>query len=281
MAPPAVNYIIASYAGAEIRYSLELHLQSLFVYASCDPKVYLKRVVVVTPSVPEEDTLGLPGYYAHDKWVRAFARVGVEYMPVPYVGKNEHASYDQWLQGWLAIRGLDKEEYYCVFAEDDYALDPSSGGDAFLKLVQHYRAQCADVYMCTYAAQTEHKYHAVISNGIVSGSTLERLDRYCVDVMNVSGVLEHYYECAQACGVPQIGFSDLFLTCGIPVVSMHRDFDALFWSSFRMRVERYSAPEPVLPQFLVPIQYLTSRPAYDVVDRHGHQQVMRTSQRNV
>ncbi len=262
-----VTYIIATYAGTDTWYSLELHLQSLFMYA-LSPKVCL-RIVVVTPDSGED---GHPLYYQHNKWTKLFSSVGVNYNVLQYVGDNKHASYDQWIQGYQAYPITDGGYY--IFVEDDYVLDPVSyrcksdengGEDVFEMWIKYYNDTVDDRggYMCTYAGQTEHKFHSVISNGIVSSKTMQNLDTICK--ANNKTLLTHYYDCATHCGVAQIAFSDLFLTCDIPVISMHEHFAAIFWSSYRHKVERYSQPD--LPRILVPIQFLTCRPEYDVVNR--------------
>jgi hypothetical protein len=265
---PNVTYVIATYAGTDTWFSLELHLQSLFMYALCVPKVQL-HIVVVTPDAGED---GHPMYYQHNKWTRLFSNVGIDYNVVKYVGDNKHASYDQWIQGY---QEYPMDDGYYIFAEDDYVLDPVTcrndelgvqGQDVLEVWIEYYNNTIDDnkgAYMCTYAGQTEHRFHAVISNGIVNSKTMHHLDAICK--ANNKTLLEHYYDCATHCGVAQIAFSDLFLTCDIPVISMHEHFAAIFWSSYRHRVERYSMAD--LPRILVPIQFLTCRPEYDVVNR--------------
>ncbi len=267
--PYHVTYVIATYAGTDTWFSLELHLQSLFMYALSSPKKIQLHVVVVTPD-PGVD--GHPLYYQHNKWTKLFGKVGVDYNVVEYVGDNKHASYDQWIQGYQA-HPTDDDGYY-VFAEDDYVLDPASyrqesveaiAEDVFEMWIKYYNDTVDDrgAYMCTYAGQTEHKFHAVISNGIVSSKTMKHLDAICK--ANNKTLLDRYYDCTIHCGVAQIAFSDLFLTCDIPVISMHEHFAAIFWSSYRHRIERYSPQD--LPRILVPIQFLTCRPEYDVVNK--------------
>lgn len=245
-----MNYIIASYAGTNYEYSLELQMQNLFTILLNKKTTLLKQVTIVCPEVKPQHTRK-QFYYNWDKWIYLFQtylpHINLIYMD--YVGKNLHASYDQWIQAILKFPDFD----YFLLVEDDYCIHPSVL-DFDTQLVDTYNtiAKGGLGYVCTYAdAIMGHHYHAAISNGIVNRKTIEKFKDKGVDL------LEQYYKCASDYGIEQVGFSDLFLKNDIPVYSLHNNYKALFWSSYRNKVECFSKND--VQQFLfIPIQFLTN-----------------------
>lgn len=245
-----MNYIIASYAGTKYEFSLELQMQNLFTILLNKKTSLLKQITIVCPSIKPQHTRK-QFYYNWDKWIHLFQmylpHIGLIYMD--YVGENLHASYDQWLQ---AILKFPDFEYY-LLVEDDYCIHPSLL-DFDSQLVNIYNDIVKESngigYVCTYAdAVMGHPYHAAISNGIINKKT--------VDIFKDMNLLAEYYKCSSEYGIEQVGFSNLFLKFNIPVYSLHNIYKAIFWSSYRNKVECFSKKD--IKQYLfVPIQFLTT-----------------------
>lgn len=243
-----MNYIIASYVGTNYEFSLELQMQNLFTILLNNKTTLLKQITIVCPPVKPQHTYK-KHYYNWDKWIYLFKtflpHISLIYMD--YEGKNLHASYDQWLQAIIKFPDFD----YFLLIEDDYCIHPSLL-DFDTRLVNTYNTivgnDCIG-YVCTYAdAIMGHPYHAAISNGIVNKKTIDQFKN--------KELLQEYYKCAKDYGIEQVGFSDLFLKNDVPVYSLHNDYKALFWSSYRNRVENFSDKQ-VEQEFFIPIQRLT------------------------
>lgn len=243
-----MNYIIASYAGTKYEFSLELQLQGLFTILMNKKAIHIRQVTIVCPPV-KPGHVAKTHYYNKDKWTSLFEadHPYIKLVYMDYVGENVHASYDQWLQ---AIINYPEFDYYLLI-EDDYCIHPSLL-DFDVQLIKTYNDQHNGFgYLCTYAdAVMGHPYHAAISNGIVSRKTIEFITERGVDL------LDQYYQCANECGSEQVGFSNMFLKFDVPVYSLHTIYTAMFWSSYRNRIELYS--DILDKYFFLPIQYLTT-----------------------
>ncbi len=242
-----MNYIIASYAGTKFEYSLEIQMQTLFTLLLQKQTTYLKQITIVCPPVKSKDVYK-QNYYNWDKWIALFREylphIGIIYMD--YVGENLHASYDQWIQ---AIQKFPEFDYY-LLVEDDYCIHPTlSNFDSLIIKSYKTLTNGSEIgYACTYADKVMgHPYHAAISNGIVSKKTIQQFGEL--------DILKEYYTCADEYKIEQVAFSNLFLKYDIPVYSLHNLFKAIFWSSYRKKVECYS-PDTIESQFFIPIQYL-------------------------
>ncbi len=244
-----MNYIIATYSGTAIEYSLELQMQNLYVILMNKKTQYLKQVTIVCPPVKPEHTCK-QNYYNKEKWLNLFKNElpYINLVYIDYCGENKHASYDQWLQAIIAFPNF---EYYLLI-EDDYCIHPSVL-DFDIQIIDTYKKLVGENnigYVCTYAdaiygQPNIHPYHAVISNGIINRNTI---DKFCN-----CNIIDLYYQRTLECQVQQIGFSDLFLKHNIPVYSMHDIYKAIFWSSFRKQVELYS--KNVMNYMFIPIQF--------------------------
>lgn len=244
----ALNYIIATYPGTKTEYALEIQLQQLLAIILTDKTTSLAQITVMCTKVKPEHTEKIY-YYNKEKWTDIFARIcpNVKLVFANYVGENKHASYDQWIQGYLLYPNFD----YYLFIEDDYFIHPSQLTfdkdiiDAYNSILANRGSTIG--YVCSYATATNHHYHATISNGIVNKASLEMLG---------TGLLEKYYTCAEEYRIEQVAFSDLFIKHGVPVYSFEHIYCALFWSSLHNRLDVYS-PLTVGNLMFVPLQYLT------------------------
>jgi hypothetical protein len=245
----SLNYIIATYAGTHTEYALEVQLQNLLTIILAGETSCLKQITVMCPEVKPQHTVK-QFYYDKIKWVKIFTLFckNVKLVFQNYVGENKHASYDQWLQGYLWYPDFD----YYLFIEDDYFIHPSKlNFDS--DIIKTYndileKNKTTVGYICSYATTTNHHYHATISNGILNKESLEMLGS--------GDILNKYYTCAKEYPIEQVAFSDLFINNGVPVYSFEHVYCALFWSSLHKRIDVYS-PVTVGNPLFIPLQYLT------------------------
>lgn len=244
----SLNYIIATYAGTNTEYALEVQLQNLLTIILAGQTTCLKQITIMCPEVKPQHTIK-PFYYDKIKWVNIFTTHcnDVKLVFENYIGENKHASYDQWLQGYLLYPDFD----YYLFIEDDYFIHPSK-----LRFDKDIINTYNDIlttnntlvgYICSFATTTNHHYHATISNGILNKKSLEMLG---------CDILEKYYTCAKEYPIEQVAFSDLFINNDVPVYSFEHVYCALFWSSLHKRIDVYSPITVGNPMF-IPLQYLT------------------------
>lgn len=232
-----LNYIIATYSANRLEYSLQMQLQILYSIIMQDKIEYLTQVTIVCPPV-KPNCVEHPFYYQKEMWSNLFAKTKVKLVYLDYKGDNKCASYDQWIQGYLAFQNFD----YFLFIEDDYCIHPSLANFDSI-LVNYY---CEQGYMCTLASSLNSlKHHAAISNGMVDKKTMLALG---------PNVLEDFYKLASIYEA-QYAFSIMFENKNIEISSMHTDFVAWFWSSVRNCLEIYS-DNNISNLMFVPVQYL-------------------------
>lgn len=243
-----LNYIIATYAGNYWEFTLHLQLQVLYTLVMKGDLEYLSQVTIVCPKV-KDGHAEHPLYYQKELWLHLFEKSNVKLVYLDYHGENTTASYDQWIQGYLAYPDFE----YFLFIEDDYTLHPSlTTFDS--TLVDYYNASVKDSdgvgYLCTLASPlNDLPHHAAISNGIVNKKTMERLG---------PGVLDDFYTLASEYpGRCQYAFSLVFENKNVNILSMHNHFVAWYWSTVRNGLEIYSDPS-VANLLIVPVQYVLS-----------------------
>lgn len=246
-----LNYIIATYAATKWEYTLHLQLQTLYALVMKGETKYISQVTIVCPKV-KQGQLEQPFYYQKDLWSELFAKTNVKLVYLDYVGNNKDASYDQWIQGYLAYPDFE----YFLFIEDDYTIHPSL--TTFDKLLVDYYnesvKECDGVgYLCTLASPLNTlPHHAAISNGIVNKKTMERLGA------GGEGLLDDFYALAQKHrGQSQYAFSLVFENKNVKILSTHDHFAAWYWSTVRNSLEIYSDAR-VTNLLFVPTQYLLS-----------------------
>ena len=241
-----LNYIIATYNGNKVEYTLENQLQILYTIVMSNELKYLSQITVVCPPTKSKDK-PFEYYYQKEKWNKLFkpTKVKLEYMD--YVGDNNNASYDQWIQAYQKYPDF---KYY-IFMEDDYYIHSSlTNFDEIL--VDYYNEKVKDNmnigYVCSFASKLHgFAHHAAISTGIINKNTLELLG---------DDVLQDFYKLAKNTHC-QIAFSKLFTDIGIDIFSMHDDFYAWFWCSGKRKLINYST-ENANKFMFVPFQYLLS-----------------------
>lgn len=208
---------------------------------------YISQVTIVCPKTKSHHTSS-PYYYNKNKWENLFGNTcrHVKLVYIDYVGDNNHASYDQWIQAYLKFPDF---EYY-IFMEDDYCVHPSIF-DFDHQLVEFYNKKVSESnnigYLCTFSEFG----HASISNGIINKKTMNFINRN-------EDILENFYIKSNNTEA-QIGFSNMFTqnkSGYVPIYSMHEDFLALFWSSFRKQIELFSS-QHVNKYMFIPLQFIT------------------------
>lgn len=211
---------------------------------------HIAQITVVCPQVKPQHTMK-KNYYNQEKWKHLFSTTlpDIKLVYLPYVGANEHASYDQWIQ---AIQQYPEFEYY-VFMEDDYTIYPNvlNFDEIFVQTFLKYIGNNQVGYCCTLAKEMmNHHYHCAISTGITNKATIDAIIK-----RSNTDLLTCYFNCFENYPVEQVAFSDMFLRYNIPVYSLDDDFQAIFWSSLRKQIENYSKPS-VENLLIIPIQYL-------------------------
>jgi hypothetical protein len=98
----SLHYIIATYPGTKTEYALEIQLQQLLTIILAGQTTSLKQITVMCTRCKPEHTEKVY-YYNKEKWLDIFAHncPNVTLVFENYVGENKHASYDQWIQGYL------------------------------------------------------------------------------------------------------------------------------------------------------------------------------------
>lgn len=232
-----LNYIIATYSANSLEYSLQLQLQILYSIIMQDKIKYLTQVTIVCPPV-KANHKEHKFYYQKEMWSNLFNQTKVNLVFLDYKGDNKYASYDQWIQAYLAFPEFE----YFLFIEDDYCIHPSLVNFDSI-LVDYY---CDQGYMCTFASSLNSlKHHAAISNGMVDKKTMLELG---------PNILQDFYKLASIYEA-QYAFSIMFENKNVEISSMHADFIAWFWSSLRKCLEIYS-DKNVSNMMFIPVQYL-------------------------
>lgn len=238
-----MNYIIATYSGNKMEYNLQIHLQNLYTSIMRDNIKYLQQVTLVCPKVQlghKEKEF----YYQKDTWLKLFEKTKVKLVYMDYFGDNNSASYDQWIQAYLAYPDFE----YFLFIEDDYCIH-TSVVDFDSVYIEYYKNKVKDYnnigYVCTLASELHGiKHHAAISNGMMNKDTLVKLG---------DNLLEDFYKIAKQ-EYCQTAFSILFDNKNIQMISMHNDFVAWFWLSSKQKILNYSN-ENVKKLFFIPVEY--------------------------
>lgn len=243
------NYVIATYSGflpnrdEKEQEVLQIHLQNLYDILSHDDRKN-KDTFQITIVCPTPKTSEYKNYYQREKWEEKFSSLNnVKLVYLPYIGKNDHHSYDQWLQGYTNFPDFD----YYFFIEDDYTVN-TEFINFDIDLVNLYKKFFFDNvgYLCARACKNEHRYHASVSNGLISGDTLRRF--------NKDTIIEELYNFPVKGSIPwpQLKFSFLFSDNGIPVKDYTLFYSTPFWDSYYKNIKMYGNEK--LPAILIPIQ---------------------------
>lgn len=240
-----LNYVIATYNGNKLEYTLQTQLQILYTLVMRNQLKYLTQITIVCPPTKDKHQ-PFKFYYQKDHWQSLFDQTKIKLVYINYIGENNTASYDQWLLAYLAFPDF---EYY-IFMEDDYTLHPSlTNFDS--QLVEFYEKELGKDklgYMCSFASNLHgFSHHAAISNGIINNKTLKFLGE---------NVLDEFYKLAKTTHC-QIAFSKLFTLKEIDILDMHNKFAAWFWCSGKNRLINYSN-DNISDLMFIPIQYLLS-----------------------
>ena len=226
-----INYVIASYPGitksrVDSPYSsecLDKHLKNLRNIIEKKKELniecFLSRITVMILKSKSNDTY--ENYYRINEWLDMFKNTGIELIFLNYIGHNIHYSYDQWIQG--IMNSITKCDYHIVI-EDDYVIHPDCIDfdkkltDIYLNKFQNNIGYLAQRTSCIHG----HRYHACISNGIISSETIKLLGD---DPLNI------YYSYSNLTYYAQINFSVMFIDRNIPVDNYGEYYRQPFWSN--------------------------------------------------
>lgn len=244
------NYVIATYGGVYrdnenkehvLQQQLTALNDALEQLQASDGMPQIGQVTIVCPPLRHKP---IPNYYQREKWEREM-RVPIVFMD--YVGQNKDHSYDQWIQAYEKYPNFD----YYLLMEDDYSVHPLDAGSFTRTLQKYYEEKFPDGigYLATLAgANNGHEHHAVISNGLVSRQTWERL----------AEPLRRYREQKLIQPYPQICFSLMFIRNGIDVRDFAKEYSSIFWNSDILQVIELSKGRKNRPLF-APVQYFEER----------------------
>jgi hypothetical protein len=246
-----LSYIIATYAGKDHTSNKDiadkvLRLQMNELVALLENKKnknitnYISEVIIVKPHVALDNTL--PHYYDFSSWGKSLEKYSVKLHILDYIGDNKHHSYDQWIQGWSVATG----DYY-ILCEDDYCLD-SSNLTFEQDIIKHYKNTFPNNigYLCTMVDSKYHGYHAAISNGIISKTTIQSMGN---DILNT------FYSINTSV-YPQVNFSRLFLNANIDIKDFVDTYIVLFWNSYHQNIEIYTRNQDADKHIFIPVQFL-------------------------
>ena len=244
----SINYIIATYSG---RYRetedksevLQTQLKALHGLIKREKdrgqKPLVEQVTIVCPKPRHQVYLT---YYQQEKWIEMFKELGIPVVYLPYVGKNEDHSYDQWIQGYAAFPDFE----YTLVMEDDYCIQTSHL--SFDKTLVHFYKEKFPKgigYLATRADNNNgHEYHASISNGMISRKTWEALGDDPLGRYFLMKTIEPY---------PQLAFSFMFTRSGVDIKDMSNEYDAIFWNSDTKQLTSLSGLRPA-ERMIVPVQ---------------------------
>jgi len=245
---PSINYIIASYPGQTFSRRSKNSENCLDTHLSVLKNIFQKKIennidclvkritIIVTETKKEHKDF--KNYYKFEKWKEDFKNIEIIFQPCK--GKNEHHSYDQWIQG--IIKSWDKFTHHIII-EDDYCIQPNCY-DFDIKLYNIYMEKFKDNigYLSSkYGTQDKLPFHAMISNGIISSDTLKKLNQ----------PLNLFYEYE---GFPQLSFSYLFSDNNIPIDDYTYYFRVPFWTG--RKIINYSSDKKIKEGCFVPFQEL-------------------------
>lgn len=230
---PTVNYIIATCNTRSRRnhqevseYVLAIQLYHVKCLFKQKKKLglpnYITQITIVEPPAKNEH---YKWYY--DKSIRDIEGVPIVYLP--YVGKNEHHSYDQYLQAMLIYHpNFD----YHLLIEDDYCI--SLTNPRFdLELVQHYQTKLPGKvgYLCTKFEEGDGYWYNSISNGMISAETVQHLVNF-----TKNNVVQFFYTVRGPMtqwrfGLPQFMFTELMHRCGVPHADILHEYNTMFYQT--------------------------------------------------
>lgn len=203
---------------------------------------YFKEVVFMVPIVDAEHKY--TEYYRFKEWREQLDLYNIPMIVHEYASTNRYYSYEQWLIGCTQVA---TGEYYLLM-EDDYCLDKEC-----LMIDQ----EMIDLYLEKFpnnigylsarvdTNHVHHGYHSSISNGLISRYTIKH---YCKDV----NLLKLFYDYPL---YPQISFSRLFLSLGVPLDDVRDRYKIYFWNTPTLSIQNYSVlSNQTKHHFCIPVQ---------------------------
>jgi predicted O-methyltransferase YrrM len=250
----SINYVIATYSGVKgvggethkyAEYLLQIHLRCLYEILLKKEDTgevnYITQVTIVCPTPRGEE---FPNYYQKEKWIKLFSKIKTNLVYMPYIGENKYYSYDQWL---LAYKNFPEFDYYLII-EDDYTIYPEC--TEFDKvLLDIYKEKCPDNigYLCSWAGVFDvHAFHAVISNGLISRQTFEK----------IGDPLQVFYDRADNFidNAGQLKFSSVFMEKNIPLVDYTDRYCNPYWETGYQKLFEYPNSGTGDKKIIVPVQ---------------------------
>jgi len=251
-----INYVVASYNGItgsrRCNYSekvLDFQLEKLRHIMDEKKKnnidcLIKKITIIVTDCKVINNTIPtFENYYLFDKWKQMFLDIEISFQP--YVGLNNHFSYDQWLQGIISNQN---DFTHHIIIEDDYCIDPKCLNFDLL-LVDIYKTKFKDNIgflseKC--GDDTQFGYHSWISNGMISSDTIKKIDN----------PLSKFYSYNL---YPQITFSYIFKDTGIPLDDYSEYFKITFWDQRTKELKDMSENKNIEIECFIPVEKLITK----------------------
>ena len=231
-----IKYIIATYAGIigsrknreESEKVLAIQLNELFELFKLKKQNNIKNLISkITIVIPPLRHIGYKNYYNLN--IKSIENIPIEYLE--YKGENKDHSYDQWLQGYTN----DTNSKYYIIIEDDYAIDRNNI-NFDIQLLEIYNKSFKDNigYLSTLVWEKPFK-HAAISNGFISKSTFESIEKESKNT-----VLSCYYTLKPIEDYPQLKFCQLFNDYNVPQKDLTEYIEILFWASPDNSIQDFS-----------------------------------------
>jgi len=243
-----INYIIASYNGItgsrKCEYSekvLDFQLEKLRHIMDEKKKnnidcLVKKITIIITDSKKINSSIPtFENYYLFDKWKHMFSDIEISFQP--YVGSNNHFSYDQWLQG--IINNLNDYTHHIII-EDDYCIDPECLNFDIM-LIDIYKKKFKDNIGFLSQKYGDDIYNSWISNGLISSDTLKKID----DPLTKFYGYNLY---------PQITFGYLFTDNGIPITDYSEYFKITFWDQRFKELKDMSENKNIEIECFIPVE---------------------------
>lgn len=237
---PSINYVIATCAAdrgqkvaiAEHALAIQLYqLQQIFKQKqSKQLSNWIAQITIVIPPV-----IGKRAFeHYYDKSLKNLEGVPVVYLD--YYGANKHASYDQWIQAYMAFPEFD----YTIIIEDDYCFDIQAV-TFDQDWVQIYKSAFPDNigYLSQWACieSRTSNIHAAVSNGLISRESWERLG---------SDPLALFYACkTYHC---QLDFSVMWSRVGVPLADTKQAHKLTFFHTTALLITHFVSPKELETQ---------------------------------
>jgi hypothetical protein len=242
-----INYVIASWAGKKGSICRD---KLVNVYPH--PETYLREhlnhltkvnhnlsqitIMKALPTITEEV---YNDYYNVSDLISKFS-CPVEIVECP----NFALSYGQYLLAYLKY--TNTFDYY-IFIEDDYVANCDDFDKILVELYRNKFPVDNVGYLCSWALKTKNiKFHAALSNGMLSSKSMEKLCKYYTNPFNQFKGLTH--------GDVQVKFSDMILESGVSIQDFTLEYTTPYYKGVhKTLIDCSKSPKNKLAIF-IPLQ---------------------------